>query len=497
MSVWTLLGLLAFSLAMTVATRWLVAALRSRDVTTAVSLWTLAADLIWVLLVFAAGVVATRYIERMSSVTLGFLGFGSVALLLSLARAYLYQIAQEQRKPKPGVGRPSLIQTSMPAIKYLLFAGIVYLSLSLLTEGPADPVLFVPVCLGALLPDLDSSDSLTGRLLPFVSRWLEARFGHCQEWHTLGASVAVALITAPLIAAVDLHAWVLIPAGFLSHLVLDMLQPRGIMLFWPLSRTRYFILGGPVESHTGVIERRLVIPLVVVAAVLLLVADVRRPPPPPIVTPSFESTLARYLSMRGRNLVFADVDGTWQVTGRRVYARFEILNAVEQSYIMLDRFTGMVFTAGRTSTDNLYLNRVDVVAGSSVKVKPVEVQLRNERLVGALATVYQMQSEPGLQHIFVSGEVILAPNLGSSGSPLQVDYTQTRLRRIQSEDARHFTLRYLSASDLIGLANTPVEVADLVIVASYAEPATGPTATPLPSPPPTPERRGYEPEGTP
>ena len=497
MSLPSVLGLLAFSLVVTMVTSWLVAAFRSRAPAAGMSPANVAANVIWMLLIFATGVIATRYTERVTNVAAGYLVFGCVAFLLSLARAFLYQCAQEQRKSKTKLDRQSLIQNAIHTLTYLLFAIIVYLALSLLAQGPADPILFIPVCIGALLPDLDSRQSLIGRLLPFISRWLETHSRHCQEWHTLGANVAVALVTAPLMSVIGLHAWALIPVGFLSHLVLDMLQPQGIMLFWPLSRTRYLILRRLAESPDGAAKRSLAIALVVVAAILFPLADVRRPPPPPISVPSFESAMERYLSLRGRSLVFADVDGTWQATGRRVSARFEILDAANQSFIMLDRYTDRVFTAGCTSADNLYLNAVNIVAGSPVRVKPVEVQLHDERLAEALPAVYQMQREPGLQHIFVSGEIIVSADRDETGSSLQADYAQTQLRRIQSHGEGRYSLHYLTASALIHLANTSVEIADLVIVASYGDLAIELTATPLPPPPPTPEPQRAEEKATP
>jgi hypothetical protein len=158
---------------------------------------------------------------------------------------------------------------------------------------------------------------------------------------------------------------------------------------------------------------------------------------------------------------------------------FEVLNASGQSFVLFDRYTGDIFTAGRAATDNFYLDRITLQAGDSVRVKPVEVHLEDQRLADALPVVYQMQREHGLQHIFVSGDVI--------GPALPVDFSQTTLRRIRSLDDGHCRLDYLSASQLIDLADVMVEKANLVIVATYTTSATGPTVTPLPPPPATPE----------
>jgi hypothetical protein len=184
--------------------------------------------------------------------------------------------------------------------------------------------------------------------------------------------------------------------------------------------------------------------------------------------------------------VYANVDGTWQATGRRITDRFEVLNAWGTSLIMLDRYTGKIFTAGRNSSDNLYLNAISVHEGPSAHVKPVEVELRNQRLADALPIVYEMEREPGLEHIYVSGDLVLADEQDAPELLLEQDFSQTRLHRIQNQGDGHISLRYLTASELIELANLWVDAGGLTLVATYVSPPSGPTATPLPSPPPTP-----------
>jgi hypothetical protein len=259
------------------------------------------------------------------------------------------------------------------------------------------------------------------------------------------------------------------------------------MLLWPSTRTRYTIATGWVPAHGRRSGRTITVALAIAAIVLLIaVGTGRNPPAQPGPSPSYEAILDRYYSLRGRRLVYANVDGTWQATGRRIADRFEVLNASGTSLIMLDRYTGKIFTAGRNPSDNLYLNGVNLQEGPSARVKPVEVELRNQRLADALPIVYEMEREPGLEHIYVSGDIVLADDQDEPGLTLEQDLAQTRLRRIQDHGDGHVSLHYLAASELIELANLWVEMGELTLVATYASPPGGPTVTPLPSPPPTP-----------
>jgi inner membrane protein len=439
------------------------------------------ADLVWILLAFGAGVIATRYIERMSSDLLGYLAFGALIAVLSIVRALLFARAQEERATV-GTGHSS--HRGLRALNYALLAAVAYLALSLLIEGRANPFLFIPAIIGALLPDLDSPDSLPGHALPFLSRRLRAIAGHQEIWHSLGASLMVAVLTAPLIPLIGWQAWLMLPLGFVTHLAVDLFSPEGVMLLWPFRRTRYVVSQSFVRSRGGGAERRLAAALTLVLAVLLGVADFGpSPPTSSTAIESLEGTLARCRSLWGRYLMSAHVDGVWQATGRRISARFEVIRPTEDSLILLDRYSGKVFTGGHSSADHLYLDRIKLETGSPIQVKPVELKLGDQQLIDALPVVYAMQLEPGLQHIFVSGEIIVREG------HLPIDRSPTDLQRIQQTGERRYALQYLSGADLTSLANTEVDHGVLVVVATYLRPSTGPTATPLPSPPPVPEER--------
>ncbi len=486
-SPWMVAGLVAFAVAVTVAANWLAARLGDRAQHATVSLGTVLASLVWIVLVSVAGVIALRYIERMTSVLLGYLVFAAVAFLLSLVRALLHRRIEDQPKPLRFDKLLEVLLTDwLHNLTYLFAAAISFLSLALLMQQPVAPLLFIPLAIGALLPDLDSTSSLLGRLLPFASRRLEARLGHLQEWHTLAAAALIAVLSAPLLLIVDVQAWLVVPLSFVSHLIVDLLHPKGILLLWPLIKRRYHLFGGSLKAHAGDSERRLAAVLALIALILLLVVDIGEPPPRPVTVPSYEQTLERYYSLRGRNLVTAAIEGSWQATGRRGSGRFEVINAADQSFVLLDRYTGRVFTAGRSASDHFYPSHISLQTGPAARIKPVEVHLEDQRLAEALSTIYQMQREPGLQHIFVSGDIVVPAQHAVGGPELPVDYSQSSLRKVQSHDDGHFSLHYLTASELIALANVLVDTADLSIWATYIEPGAEPTVTPLPTPAATP-----------
>lgn len=86
-------------------------------------------------------------------------------------------------------------------------------------------------CILALLPDIDTTRSIPGKLAPPLAAFFDRACGHRTATHSLlavGLVAGVAWLLAPL-------AWPALALAYASHLLLDMLIGRGgIALFWPL-----------------------------------------------------------------------------------------------------------------------------------------------------------------------------------------------------------------------------------------------------------------------
>lgn len=122
--------------------------------------------------------------------------------------------------------------------------------------------------IGSLAPDLDIASSIIGRKLPITSRLANILFGHRTVLHALIPWTVVLYLLWQVLAAVPFRWAIIVGAaiGILSHLSLDMLNPSGIPLFWPLrSRLGFglFRSGGAVDRMIGKILAFLV-PLLII-----------------------------------------------------------------------------------------------------------------------------------------------------------------------------------------------------------------------------------------
>ncbi|MCC3535599.1 MAG: metal-dependent hydrolase [Microcoleus sp. PH2017_25_DOB_D_A] len=103
-------------------------------------------------------------------------------------------------------------------------------SLTLTTGSPLHLALAIA---GSQLPDLDTSTSTIGQILFPISNWIENRFPHRSITHCFLATVAIALVSAPLYFYADWKTWLSLPLGHLLSCFSDVFTKQGVQFFWP------------------------------------------------------------------------------------------------------------------------------------------------------------------------------------------------------------------------------------------------------------------------
>lgn len=91
---------------------------------------------------------------------------------------------------------------------------------------------------GALLPDLDHPNSWVSRKVGILNYPFRA-LGHRGATHSLLAVLIVFCVMGGVFGGSV--ATIGLTLGYLSHLLLDMLNPRGVPLFYPLTKDKYKI----------------------------------------------------------------------------------------------------------------------------------------------------------------------------------------------------------------------------------------------------------------
>jgi|GEM_PF-2278737 len=216
--------------------------------------------------------------------------------------------------------------------------------------------------LGSLAPDLDHPTSTIGRLFPWISKPLERRFGHRSITHSALGTVVATLgfaIIASLAALVS--QWVLTHAiptqliplsltilkitpieiarltaafaiGYASHIVLDMLTPRGVQLLWPNpNRDIWFKNSLQIETAS-----KGEVPVALLGLVLLALAFPLSQYGPMtalrwfLATP--EAAIAEYKNSPTATIV--EFEGVWSATKQPIKGTAEILDVQNKRLVV-------------------------------------------------------------------------------------------------------------------------------------------------------------------
>ena len=94
-------------------------------------------------------------------------------------------------------------------------------------------------CLGGIAPDIDIGGSHISHKAPILSFLSEKIFGHRGFLHT----PAFLLVLAIPVIRLGYPGGFALLAGYASHLILDLLTPKGIMLLYPVNRHYYHLFG--------------------------------------------------------------------------------------------------------------------------------------------------------------------------------------------------------------------------------------------------------------
>jgi membrane-bound metal-dependent hydrolase YbcI (DUF457 family) len=113
------------------------------------------------------------------------------------------------------------------------FGAFLTLGVASITELKVTPASIGLAVLASTLPELDSETSEIGALFPCLSKRLARRFGHRTFTHSFVGLSAFGLLVSPLWLLGFGDLWWALFLGYFSHILLDVLTPKGVCWFWP------------------------------------------------------------------------------------------------------------------------------------------------------------------------------------------------------------------------------------------------------------------------
>jgi inner membrane protein len=250
------------------------------------------------------------------------------------------------------------------------------------------PAVAASVLLGALVPDIDTPTSPIGRLCPPLAGWLERRVGHRTLTHSFLGLILATLPVLPL-AWVDWHWPLAFMLGYLSHLLVDAANPPGVPLLYP-SPVRAVFPGReslrPAEGSRA--EAVLCVGLAIGLLVLWPLHQVGFTRSLHVLTRTTAGAIADFRQWEGTREVWADLDGHFRLSQRRLQRWVRILGIENVStLIVLDPETNSIHTVGPNETASVYPSGIVAHPGRAVTVETRPVTLTQRLLRDLLREV--------------------------------------------------------------------------------------------------------------
>ncbi len=271
---------------------------------------------------------------------------------------------------------------------HLAFASVLYLGGATLFGYRPDAISWALAAVASLLPDIDLPPARIGRLFWFVSVPLERRFGHRTLTHSLLVLMALAAVSYPLALLRTLY-WGCVVGGYWSHLWLDMLNVRGVNLFWPSpvrwvtpgNRHWRFMVGGKGEMI-------LLAVLLGITAALVPLSQIGFRDGLQRLLRNFDIAREQYQRVAGSHWYDLELTATDNLTLQPVRGKFPVVG-VWQNGLIVER-DGTLRAVGPSPTHhNLYPLKARLIQGEPLHVVAERVELRGHTLRWLLSRIDQ------------------------------------------------------------------------------------------------------------
>lgn len=264
-----------------------------------------------------------------------------------------------------------------------------------------NPFLLAVGVVASLLPDVDTSRSLAGRMIPGLSHWLEKKYAHRTIAHSLLSLVLFALLVSPFwIISQDITIAAIV--GYYSHIFGDKLTSSGVEFFWPKIE-RVVIFGNPqIRFRTGSSSEFAITTFITIFAVVMLNINsgggVMRTISEYLGAP--EGALEFYNQNAATAIIKAHVTGWRQSDRQPIQATYRLLT-VDGTVFILQDGRGHLYRAAAGGDVEILIDRIRTSKGATVSNQVETLQLDDLPVWESLKK-YRNGAE-----VYVSGDLAL------------------------------------------------------------------------------------------
>ena len=288
---------------------------------------------------------------------------------------------------------------------HVAFASVLYLGGATLFGYQPDLIGWLIAAVASLLPDIDLPPAKIGRLFWWLSVPLERRFGHRTITHSAIGLLAVALVASPLWLVQPLYFWCVL-GGYWSHLWIDMLNIRGVDLFWP-SPVRLVTPGNRnwrlAVGSKG--EMILLSALLALTVALYPLSHLGFRDALQALLKSFDIAVEQYARVSGTHWYELELTATDNLTLERIHCRCPVVGTWKNGFIVLH--DGQPRAVGQSEAQhNLLPVAARLIEGEPLRVVAERVAMQGHTLRWLVSRIDQRQP------YYLLGEVEIADGRG-------------------------------------------------------------------------------------
>ena len=320
----------------------------------------------------------------------------------------------------------------------------------------------VVAALGSLAPDIDNPDSWIGRVLPFISKPVERKFGH----RTITHSLIAILIILTLLFTLFWQNFIFLPfsIGYISHIIIDCSTVSGVKILYPISLKSAvfpFDLYNPVAYRAkvgsihdlamGFIFAFLTIPFAYISVKTYknTVREVQR---------DVVSAVRTYNELAKDYLCYAKLKGINTTTHEDVEGRFLIVAAKDKNTLVI-RVDGNTLTVGQDNfKDDIATTDILTVPDTKAAMTIKNLEITNNSIMSVISVSGGLNSPDTL--IYVTGELDLYESVSLKNS-----FPSKFLPVRESTDGKRFKLN-LASLDLLkelGIADKVIKTGNVTL----------------------------------
>lgn len=261
-------------------------------------------------------------------------------------------------------------------------------SLTSIVLATSNPVILISAGIASLLPDIDTSKSLIGRLFFPVSQWIEQRHPHRGISHSFFASGMVTLASYILVKLgfIPVTAWHGLAIGYFWGWFGDVFTKSGVEAFYPF-HGRLIIPKNPklrLSSGSNA-EWFLLIILASLAALSINInstGGMIRGFSQALGLPSGAITTIQ--EDASRYLLNVTITGRNTITEQPINAVYEAIEPLTSSDLLVKDKQGLVYRVGSTQDCQIQASQIRVERVSPIKTEITNLALEDEDLYTAM-----------------------------------------------------------------------------------------------------------------